>query len=163
MLPVMARNYVVSSLSGAPDVYEYLLRDLSSNDERWDFSADPERFTLREVVTHLADYTEVCVGRFYRTLEENEPRFPTWNPSQIAIDNDYAHSDALESLRRLRQSRVQMSDIVRDLPLELWARAAYREGIGALTLEDQAVMVVAHDGYHLQQIVQWLQSAAALK
>ncbi len=159
MLFQMARNYVVSSLSGAPDVYEHLLRDLAPDDARWDFSPDAERFTLRGIVAHLADYTEVCVLRFRRTLEENEPHFPNWNPSQIALDNDYAHSDARESLRRLRESRAQMSEIVRDLPQEGWARGASREGVGALTLEDQAVMVVAHDGYHLQQIVQWLEQA----
>lgn len=162
MLPTMARNYVVSSLSGAPDVYEHLLRDLSSDAERWGFCPDPERFTLREIVAHVAEYTEVCVLRFRRTLAENKPHFSDWNESQAAVDNDYAHSDAPESLRRLRESRAQMSEIVRDLSDESWARLAHREGIGATTLEDQAVMVAAHDGYHLQQIVQWLQLAAAL-
>lgn len=162
MLPIRARNYVVSSLSGAPDVYEHLLRDLAANDARWDFCPDPERFTLREIVAHVADYTEVCVARFRRTLEEDEPHFSNWDPSENALDNDYAHSDTAESLRRLRESRAQMSEIVRDLPLEAWARPAHRDGIGATTLEDQAVMVVAHDGYHLQQIVQWLSLATAL-
>jgi hypothetical protein len=162
MLPIMARNYVVSSLSGAPDVYEYLLRDLAADDTRWDFCPDPERFTLREIVAHVADYTEICVTRFRRTLQENEPHFPNWDQSQNAIDNDYAHSGTAESLSRLRESRAQMSEIVRDLPVAAWARLAHREGIGATTLEDQAVMVAAHDGYHLQQIVQWLQLAAAL-
>ena len=54
MLPSLARIYLISALEGTPDVLNGFLAPLGPEDQRWDFRPDPERFTLREVVAHLA-------------------------------------------------------------------------------------------------------------
>ena len=159
MLPEAARQYLMCSIEGAPDVFECLLFNLSGHDVRWDFSPDPDRFTLREIMAHQADFNNVFLNRLERTTKENEPLLPNWDEGQAALRNNYAQSDARESLRRFRHSRKQVVEFLDTLPTDLWSRVAMRDGVGRLTLEEQAVFFAAHDGYHLQQVSEWLQKA----
>lgn len=49
------RKYLVGALDGAPDVFESLLAGLT--DAEIDRRPDPDRFTLREMMAHLADWS----------------------------------------------------------------------------------------------------------
>src|SRR5437879_4197786 len=62
MLPVFARKYVLAGLTGSPDVLEALLKDVGPNDPAWDKRPDPERFTIREVLAHLADWEGIFLA-----------------------------------------------------------------------------------------------------
>lgn len=155
MLPSYVRNYVIAALQGAPDVLETLLAGLAPDDSGWDRRPDPDRFTLREIVAHLADWEPIFLDRMARTRTEHEPVLEGYDEVQLAIDRDYAHSDPVESLRRFREGRAQMVAFLETLTPDEWERAGNRPEVGLLSLETQCVLVAGHDGYHNHQVVQW--------
>lgn len=156
MLPPAAMHYVMLAIEGTPAVLESLLKDAAHNDPVWDFRPDLQRFTLREVVAHLADWEPIFLERIVRIRDEDKPFLPDIDEGEMAITNDYAHSDAHVSLRRFREGRAQLSAALRALPAAAWERVGHRDKIGDLTLEDMAVFVMAHDGYHTRQVAEWL-------
>jgi len=156
LLPV-TRKYLVNALAGTPTVVEALLNTLTPGDPRWDLRPDPERFTLREVVAHLADWEPISLGRLRRTCAESEPRLPDVDEDRVALDNDYAHGDPYAGLERFRRERQVLVQFLREATPEAWERIGYREPHGPMNLEAQAVQILGHDGYHTQQIAEWVE------
>lgn len=156
MLPPFAHRYVQHGIAATPVVLDALLGHLGGDAPLWDARPDPGRFTLREVVAHLADWEPIWLDRLTRTLQEDEPALPGYDEGQVAIDHDYAHSDPVANLGRFREGRARIVEFVAALKDEEWARAAQREGLGRATIDAQIVLMLGHDGYHLRQVAEWL-------
>lgn len=155
MFSPLMRNRLLSALTGTPDVLDALLGSLGPHSPRWDARPDPARFTLREIVAHLADYEVIWLERVTRTRGEANPLLVRVDPAVLADENDYAHSDALMSLARFRERRAALVDFLSGLAEDEWQRVGQMAG-EPLTLEEQAAFVVIHDGYHTGQVAQWL-------
>lgn len=156
MLPAPVRKYLLASIASAPEVIETLLEGIAANDSRWDARPYPDRFTLREAVAHLADWEPIHKYRIERILNEDEPTLPDMDEGQMAEENDYASQDPLECLRRYREGRKVVTDLLKSLTPEQWGRAGIRPpSIGRLDLDQYAVLILAHDGYHLQQAAEY--------
>lgn len=153
MLPEFVRGYLFGALEASPELLEDALDGLT--DEDADRRPDPERFTLREVAAHLADWENVFAERMRRTRDEDEPVLPAIDEEKLALDHDYAHADWRAKLREFREGRARIVAFLHGLPPEHWQRVAHRPRIGALTLEAQAVLIALHDMYHLRQASQW--------
>lgn len=67
MLLPMMHDRIHSALTGTPDVLDALLGPLTAGDPRKDLRPHPERFTLREIASHLADYDAIYLERLTRT------------------------------------------------------------------------------------------------
>jgi len=161
MMPPPVRKYLVSAIAGTPDVVECMLKDVHADDPRWDFRPVPGRFTLREVVAHLADWEPIHLERLQRMVTEDNPSLPNVDEEKTAIDNDYAHSDPHGSMEWLRGGRQKLVQQFQALTDDEWSRRGNRELIGEVTVETHAVFIAAHDGYHTRQIAQWLLQADA--
>ncbi len=155
MLPPVALRYILSGLEGTPDVLEALLHDVTPTDARWDTRPDPDRFTLREIVAHLADWEPIFLQRIERIRDEDMPLLADVDEGKLAITNDYAHSDPRASLSRFRSGRANLLATLRALPPEAWPRMGNRDTIGILTLENLVSFILGHDGYHTRQVAQW--------
>ena len=156
--PTPARNYLLKALAATPDILERLLIGRGSDDPIWDRSPDPIRFTLREMVAHLADWEPIWTERFVRTRDESRPFLPSIDEGQLAAARDYSHQDPIPNLARFRAGRQELVKVLDGLSNTDWDRVCEREFVGPLTLQMMATFVLSHDGYHLQQVVQWLSS-----
>jgi hypothetical protein len=156
MLPPIVRRYVFNTLAGTPEVLDALVRGIGPEDPVWDARPEADRFTLREIIAHLADWNPIFLGRMKRTCEEAEPVLESIDEGALAVGHDYAHADPRECLARFRQGRATLVEFLRSLSEDALARIAHRPTIGAVTVETQAVFASGHDGYHLQQVAQWL-------
>lgn len=154
MLPEAGREYLLQGLAATPVVVDRLLRDATP--EGYDRRPDPERFTLREALCHLAEWEEVWQGRFRALCEEAHPTLPNRDPDEAAERNDYAHAEVASQLERFREGRRQLVMQLRELSPEQWQRTGTHAKWGDLTVEALATLVLGHDGYHLRQIVEWL-------
>ncbi len=157
MLAQYVRNYLIHGLSATPVVIEYLLRDATEAD--YDRRPDPERFTIREAVAHLADWEGVWLERATRIIEEHHPTLPGYDEGQWAIDHDYARLDVMEQLRKFQHGRARLAAYLSGLTPVQWEREGERE-FGPISIAHQTAMVLGHDGYHLRQITEWLQAGA---
>ncbi len=154
MLPEKLHRYLLIDLESAPDVLAKLLEGVAGS--AWDKRPDPERFTLREVAAHLADWDKVFLGRLMQTRDFDNALLQGLDEGQVAIDNDYAHSNPLGSLARYRAGRAETVAFLRALSPEQWARSAAHTELGPITMEAQAALIAFHDGYHRQQALEWL-------
>ena len=156
MLPLGPRKYLLASIAGTPDVLDALLQSLPATDTTWDRRLAPDRFTLREVIAHLADWNEVFLDRMIRTRDQDQPTLQGYDEGQIAVERDYAHSDPHANLARFRAGRTALTQFFHALTDAEWERIGLHTEIGPITLEAHAVLIAGHDGYHNCQVAQTL-------
>ncbi len=157
-MPAPVRGYMLNALDGSPVVIEKLLEGIGEEDMIWDSRPDRDRFNLREILAHLADWNIIFLDRLKRTLNEEHPTLPDVDEGEIAVQNNYLAINPLTSIENFRNSRAAMMQFLATLNESDWARSAMKVPLGELTMEQQGVLILSHDGYHLRQIVQWLQS-----
>ena len=151
-------NYLFNALETTPELFAALLHGLT--DREADFRPVPERFSIREALSHLADWEEIFFQRLQRTRNEDEPFLPDLDEGQLAIDGGYAQRDTLQQLQLFSERRAQTVAFVRELSADDWQRPCHHERAGRLTLEGLTTLIALHDTYHLRQIVQWRGSYA---
>lgn len=148
------KNYLVGAVSASPPVFAQLLQGIT--EAQIDRKPDPERFSIREIMAHLADWEPIIQERIRRTLNETEPTLATIDPGQLAIDHDYAHANFSEQVALFAERRAKTAKMVSDLNPTDWQRTAVRPNIGVLTMEALVAQVPMHDLYHLRQAAEWL-------
>lgn len=148
------RSYLVNGLEETPRLLRFVLSGMT--DEQADARLDPNRFTLREAVAHLADWETVFGGRIERIVNEDNPELPNIDEGQRAIDKEYGKTDWREQLDLFCARREQRVRYLLELPVPAWARTGLRPEIGTITIFDQAQLMVLHDVYHIRQAREYL-------
>ncbi|WP_075163558.1 DinB family protein [Chthonomonas calidirosea] len=161
MLPPFVRANLVSALQNTPTVLEALTASVPLGSPIWDIRPDPQRFTLREVLAHLADWEEVFQNRIIRIRDEYLPKLPDLDPDEFAQQHHYAASDPHRQRDLFAKRRQATVEIVKGLPNRAWERKGrYMEESprvkGPMTIESWIAQMVAHDVYHIRQIMDWL-------
>lgn len=154
MLPVNTRKYLLNGLAGTPVVIDRMLQQATADD--YDRCPDPARFTLREMMAHLADWEGVWLERMTAIKTQETPTLQGYDEGQWAIDHDYAHADFAEQQQSFRERRSTLMLVLNELSPEEWERLGNHTELGMLSMEALAVQILGHDAYHLQQIAEWL-------
>lgn len=147
------RNYILEGLRATPVVLGHLLEDVEEG--VWDRRPDPDRFTLREVMAHLADWETIWLERVEKLCAEEDPVLPGRDPEQLALEHDYANANVPVNLQRFQEGRKQLVERIARVEPEEWTRRGRHEELGPITVQSLAQIVVSHDGYHLRQVVEW--------
>jgi hypothetical protein len=110
------------------------------------------KWSIIQVISHLAD-TELVQGwRIRRILTEDEPALEPMDPDMWASRLGYEQQsldDVLDQLRALRSANLRLVAKLR--PDELQRTALHLER-GSESLATLLALVAAHDGVHLDQI-----------
>ncbi|MGO8673671.1 MAG: DinB family protein [Capsulimonadaceae bacterium] len=152
--PDYARVRLLASMAGAPAVLRTLARQVPGG--QWDYTADPERFTLRQIVAHLADWETILIERVMRIIDEHQPTLERTSPGERAESMGYATWDPANSIRDFARRRASLVDLLGGLGTGYWRRCGVMRDVGKFSLVDQAVMIAGHDGYHCRQFAEWL-------
>ena len=155
MLTERTCAYLLADLESAPGVLARLLAEVN-DPTLFDRKPDPARFSLREMIAHLADWESVFLTRLTQTRDEDHAILQGLDEGQVALDHDYAHADPHECLVRYAAGRAKILSLLRGLSPEQWSRVGTHTEIGPVSLEEQVVLMAAHDGYHRLQTLQWL-------
>ncbi len=155
MLTERPRAYLLADLQSSPEVLSRLLAGVT-DPAVYNRRPDPARFTLREMIAHLADWEGVFLTRLTQTRDEDQPVLLGQDQSQLAIDHDYAHADPLECLARYAAGRRKVVAFLGEITAAQWPRIGTHTEIGPISLEEQMILIAAHDGYHRLQTLQWL-------
>ena len=151
------KNYLMAALEGTPEMFDRALLGLTP--EEADRKPDPERFNIREVLAHMAEWEDVWLLRMQRLCAEDHPTLEGYDEGVWAIEHNYAATDPMEQMRLLRERRARLVAFLRERTPDEWNRTALRPEIGVLTLEGLALLIPLHDLYHLRQIAQWRECA----
>jgi hypothetical protein len=154
-LPILACTYIVNALDNTPVMLIAQLSQLPPSDPMWNVRPDPDRFSLREIVAHLADWEEVWQERLERTVSEERPHLLRPDLDHRARDQGYSTADPQECLHRFGEKRLALTGWLRSMPEDTWSRAGHLDRIGDLPLAGLAALALGHDSYHTRQVAEW--------
>jgi uncharacterized damage-inducible protein DinB len=154
-MPIPAYLYIVNALDNTPVMLTAQLSPLPANDAAWDVRPDPDRFSLREIVAHLADWETIWLERFERALSEEAPLLPRPDITRRSEEQGYSNADPQECLTRFSEKRSALTARLRSLPEDAWERMAHLDRIGEIPLSGLAALALGHDSYHTRQVAEW--------
>jgi len=141
--------YLVRALEMTPRLVENELRRGSAD---YDMRPDPDRFSMREVVAHLADWEPIMLTRIKAGVENPGSTINAYDEGKMALDNNYAATDPMERLRTWKADRAKSIQYITNLTDADFAKPVVHPERGRMLVGDIAHMLVSHDIYHVEQL-----------
>jgi len=110
------------------------------------------KWSMQEVVCHLADYEPIYADRMKRVIALKEPELHKGDPGLFAAHLNYDRRDVDEELVLIEITRKQMARILRALKPEDFQRQGGHSRDGVLTLEVLLQRITAHIPHHVRFI-----------
>jgi hypothetical protein len=117
-----------------------------------DFTPAPGKWSVRQIVAHLADSEIVGADRLRRTIAEENPTLVWYDQDAWANNLNYARRKTSESLETFRRLRAENHELLKDLPEAAFARVATHSKSGRMTLRDLVETYAHHAESHANQI-----------
>jgi len=117
-----------------------------------DYMPGPEKWSLRQIVAHLADAEIVAADRFRRIIAEDQPTIIGFDQNAWARNLDYSRRKTSESIETFRRLRGENYELIKDLPAETFERAGNHNERGRMTLRQHLETMAAHAESHARQI-----------
>jgi uncharacterized damage-inducible protein DinB len=146
--------YVLKSIEFGPSVFKRLIARVDPS--KFDEHPDPERFSVREAIAHVADWEPIFRGRMELILSDPGITIVGQDESERAIRNKYSEQNVFANLEIFEQERAKTTAFVRALDREDMALTAMREDYGPMSIEDFANLLVCHDMYHVDHLLEFL-------
>ncbi|MGB2622474.1 MAG: DinB family protein [Candidatus Acidiferrum sp.] len=145
-------------LEKTPILLETMLRDLPIDLMHWKPSA--ERWSIAEVLGHLADLEGVYADRTRRIVTEDTPMLQKYDPAVTVVIGDYARGSASDNLAFFMRTRRSTVILLRSIPSDSGEREAIHSELGNITLQQMLSEWASHDLGHLRQIAELYRARA---
>jgi hypothetical protein len=123
-----------------------------ATEEETTFVPGPGKWTIRQLVRHVAD-TEIVVGmRMRQIIAEDSPTLIPFDQDKWAANLGYEKADAFDSLARFRSLRDDTSRVLDALPAHAFERAGVHPERGSKTLLEWVALFGGHVETHAKQI-----------
>jgi uncharacterized damage-inducible protein DinB len=110
------------------------------------------RWSIRQVVCHLADFEPIYADRMKRVVAEERPTFAGGDPGMFAARLSYGHRPLANELKVIESVRRQMAVILFSLSTDDFQRTGMHPRNGALTLATLLQRITDHIPHHLRFI-----------
>lgn len=117
-----------------------------------DYVPAPGKWSVRQVVAHLADSEIVAADRFRRVIAEENPTLAGYDQDAWARNLNYGRRRTSDSLDTFRRLRAENWELLKDLPDAAFARRATHTEKGPVTLLDLLRTYAAHPEAHARQL-----------
>ncbi|MCS6953607.1 MAG: DinB family protein [Bryobacterales bacterium] len=117
-----------------------------------DFSPGPGKWSIRQVLCHLADSELVAAVRFRMVIAEDHPTLAVYDQDLWAARLDYTRRKISQALDTFRRTRSENYELLCGLPPETFSRTAVHPERGRLTLLDLVRTCAEHDERHARQL-----------
>jgi hypothetical protein len=117
-----------------------------------DFVPAPGKWSVRQIVAHLADTEIVAADRFRRVIAEENPTLIGFDQDAWARNLNYANRKTSDSLETFRRLRAENWELLKDLPDAAFERKATHNERGPITLRDMLKSHAAHPEAHARQL-----------
>ena len=152
--PSTAIRPAVVLMEKTPQLLETMLGGVATDVLRW--KPSPDRWSISEVLSHLADSEEVLSERVRRFMLEDTPHLTEYEqaPDRFAAGSPHEH------LSRFSFTRRELVQFLRTLPPDVGARTALHSKLGLITLEQMLNEWASHDLGHIRQIAELYRARA---
>lgn len=120
--------------------------------EMWQFRAAQGRWTIHEILIHIADSEANSYIRCRRFVAEPGSTVPGYDENKWARDlryHDQSTDDALELFKWLRHKSYIL---IKDLPESVWSNTVNHTETGAMTMDDWLDTYERHIPEHVEQM-----------
>ena len=117
-----------------------------------DFTPSPEQWSVRQILSHLADSECVGVDRFRRVIAEENPTIAYYDEKAWARNLDYHRRRVTQTLETFRRIRGENYELLKDLPEAAFTRKGTHTVQGELTLLRLLEIYAEHAENHARQI-----------
>jgi len=133
-----------------PELLAVVLTGVFGEEE--DFTPAPGKWSVRQVIAHIADSEMVGAHRFRQIIAEENPTLVAYDQEAWARNLDYARRKPKQSLESFRRLRAESYDLLKELPEAAFGRTGNHTERGSLTLRDYLGLLVQHTESHARQM-----------
>jgi len=141
---------VLERFRRAPEVLAVVLTGVFG--EEIDYTPGPGKWSIRQIVAHLADSEMVAAHRFRQVIAEPNPTLVAWDQNAWAQNLDYARRLPKNSLDTFRRVRAENYDLLKALPESVYERSGMHTERGQLTLRQLLDTYAEHAESHARQV-----------
>jgi hypothetical protein len=117
-----------------------------------DFKPTPDKWSVRQIVAHLADAESANVVRLRQVVAEDNPTLFPFDQNAWAERTDYQKRKPSQALETMRQLRADNYQLLKDLPEEMFSRTGNHTRRGTMSLLDLLRLFAEHAENHAMQI-----------
>jgi uncharacterized damage-inducible protein DinB len=147
-------TYILNALTVTPTVMERIAAKLTES--AIDAHPDPNRFSVREVICHLADWEPIFLERLLGAVQQEGYKTVSIDEGELAIKHDYAHQDFGKAMTRFKHGRESLVDFVKSLDDADLAKSLTHHAFGEVKVIDMISFIVGHDVYHIEQLTAFM-------
>jgi hypothetical protein len=125
---------------------EYFPRDM------WQFRPAPDRWTIHEILIHIADSEANSYVRCRRLIAEPGSTILGYDENKWAHDLRYHDQSTDDALELFKWLRYKSYTLIRDLPDEAWSNTVTHTEDGVITLETWLDTYERHIPAHIEQM-----------
>lgn len=142
---------IIRRLKANADVVAAQVAGVGDEQARW--KPEPTKWSILEVVTHLADEeVEDFRRRVDLTLHSPEADWPPIDPEGWAVERRYNEGNLQGALYRFVTNRSESIDWLESLEDPDWDQAHRHPRFGPISAGDLLTSWVAHDSIHIRQL-----------
>jgi uncharacterized damage-inducible protein DinB len=143
---------LADGLVAGPAKVRQALRGLSA--EQLQARPIPGKWSILEVVCHLADSDQAWAHRIKRAIAEEKPLLIGYDETRFAATLGYLDRNVLEELEYSERTRRQLAQIIRGLKPETLSREAIHNESGRMNLQEMVQIEIDHVDHHLKFIIE---------
>jgi uncharacterized damage-inducible protein DinB len=144
---------LLDTYSRTPAKIELAVSGLSESKLRW--KPNPKKWSIREIVCHLADAEIVGVSRMLLVIAASgstSPALVPYDQDVLAERSNYNTADELLALQTFKVVRKTTTAKLRSLPTAAFEKIGHHPERGTMTLAMLLELYTTHGEKHLKQI-----------
>jgi len=120
--------------------------------EMWQFRPAPDRWTIHEILVHIADSEANSYVRCRRAIAEPGQAVMPYDEMRWAAELRYHDQSPEEALELFKWLRSKSYRLIQGLPELAWSNTIYHPENGTMTLEDWLEVYARHIPEHVAQM-----------
>jgi hypothetical protein len=133
-----------------PEVMAVILTGVFGDEE--DYVTAPGKWTIRQLIAHVADTEIVAAGRFRQVIAEDNPTLVAFDQDAWAARLDYSRRKPKQSLESFRRLRAENYELLKGLEEAAFDRSGNHTERGPLSLRQMLEGFANHAESHARQI-----------
>jgi|SRR5437870_7660068 len=133
-----------------PELLAVVLTGVFGEEE--DFSPAAGKWSIRQIVAHLADAELVGGHRLRAVIAEDNPTLTSYDQEAWTRNLDYTKRKPKQSLESFRRVRAENYELLKALPEDAFARTGNHTERGAMTLLQLLETYAEHAESHARQM-----------